>query len=498
MEITDPTPAELRVLEAFPRGDRLDFRPPPEGDSASDAPALGADWGPERTVRAEVLRALLLGGPRLDGEIPALRIAGARIVGHLRLHYATIDCTVSFLACHFDRPPLLFGAQVRRWYLGECVLPALHAGTLRTEGDLVLSDARIRGQVRLAGARIGGALFLERTRIGPVPPSGDEHDLESALQLNQATVERDLVAGGLCVQGETRFSGAAVTGTVRLHDAVLDHRGSTALQATTFTVGADLHAPRLTALGRVNLRGAHISGQLNLGFARLANPGGMALRASSISVGELWLRQADRIQGSLTLRRAQVGLLHIAPEVWPDQVRLDGFGYTSLDPHEPAARRLPVLERDTDGYVPHAYEQLTTAYRRIGDDAGARAVQLAKQHRHRGTLPWYARIWGYLQEVTVGYGFRPTRAAAWLLSLLLAGSLAYGLHPPDPYKADQAPEFNAPFFTLDLLLPIVDFGQERAFAPDGPLQWLSYVLIAAGWVLATTIAAGVTRTISRQ
>ncbi|RFU85253.1 membrane-associated oxidoreductase [Streptomyces triticagri] len=494
MEITDPTPAERRVLEAFPRGDRLDFRTGP-----GDDPALGADWGPERTVRARLLRSLLLDGRRLDGEVAALRIAGARIVGPLELQGATIDCTVSFLACHFDRPPLLFGAQVRRWYLGQCVLPALHAGTLRTEGDLVLSDARIRGQVRLAGARIGGALFLKRARIGPVPPpSGDEPDLGSALQLNQIAVERDLVADGLRVQGETRLTGGAVTGTLRLNDAVLDHRGGTALEATTLTTGADLHAMRLTALGRVNLRGVQIPGQLNLAHARLANPGGVALRAGSITVGELWLREAERIQGSLTLRRAQLDLLHIAPETWPDQVRLDGLSYHSLDPHEPADRRLPVLERDTDGYVPYAYEQLTAAYRSIGDDAGARVVQLAKQRRHRGTLPWYGRLWGHLQDATVGYGFRPTRAAAWLLSLLLAGSLAYGLHPPEPYKTGEAPEFNAPFYALDLLLPIIDFGQERAYAPAGVLQWLSYGLIAAGWVLATTIAAGVTRAVSRQ
>jgi hypothetical protein len=50
----------------------------------------------------------------------------------------------------------------------------------------------------------------------------------------------------------------------------------------------------------------------------------------------------------------------------------------------------------------------------------------------------------------------------------------------------------------DLLLPIIDFGQQNAFAPTGVYQWFSYLLIAAGWFLATTIAAGITRTLSRQ
>jgi hypothetical protein len=54
------------------------------------------------------------------------------------------------------------------------------------------------------------------------------------------------------------------------------------------------------------------------------------------------------------------------------------------------------------------------------------------------------------------------------------------------------------FFTLDLLLPVISFGQEGAFAPDGWYRTLSYALVIAGWILATTVVAGMTRTISRQ
>lgn len=47
-------------------------------------------------------------------------------------------------------------------------------------------------------------------------------------------------------------------------------------------------------------------------------------------------------------------------------------------------------------------------------------------------------------------------------------------------------------------LPLIDFGQERAYAPHGWCQWLSYALIISGWLLVTTIAAGITRAISRS
>jgi hypothetical protein len=245
------------------------------------------------------------------------------------------------------------------------------------------------------------------------------------------------------------------------------------------------------------LRGSKFPGQIDLTGARLSSLGGVALRASSCTIGELWLRDAE-IEGLVNLRRSQLDLIHAAPEVWPGPVRIDGLTYGSLAPALPAPRRLELLERDEDGYVPHAYEQLAAAYRRIGDDAGARTVQLAKQRRHRGTLSWYARTWGYVQDATVGYGFRPARAMAWLLALLLVGTVAYGLHHPQPVDPGKSPDFHPAIYTLDLLLPIIDFGQEDAFTPHGGYQWLAYLLIAAGWVLATTVVAGITRAVNRQ
>jgi hypothetical protein len=237
---------------------------------------------------------------------------------------------------------------------------------------------------------------------------------------------------------------------------------------------------------------------VDLLHARLSNPGGTALRASSCVIGELWLRRGPRLEGLLNLRRAEITQLSLEPEMLPDQVRLLDLTYTFLTPHVPAEERLPMLERDGQGFDPHAYEQLTAAYRRTGDDQAARVVQLAKQRRRRSTLPWHGRLWGHLQDGAVGYGFRPLRAAVWLLSLLAAGSIAYAGHPPPPLKAGEAPEFDPVFYTLDLLLPVISFGQEGVFAPSGWYRTLSYVLVVTGWILATTVVAGVTRTVSRQ
>ncbi len=299
-------------------------------------------------------------------------------------------------------------------------------------------------------------------------------------------------------QGGIRLGTAHVEGAVDLEDGQVRNANGDALDAARLTVGTVLNAGGLTAEGRVRLTGAKVAGWISFIEARLSNPGGVALGISSCEATQLTLRDARSVSGDVKMHYASFKVIEAEPQVWPTKVRLEGLTYEALTPRLPAVDRLSLLQRDTDGFVPHSYEQLAASYRRVDDDADARTVQLAKQRRRRTTLPWYAKLWGYLQDVTVGYGFRPTRAGGWLLALFLLGSVAFGLHHPPPVEPGKGPGFNAPIYTLDLLLPIVDFGQRSAFAPTGLYQWLSYLLIAVGWVLATTVAAGITRTLSRQ
>ncbi|GLY89689.1 hypothetical protein [Actinoallomurus iriomotensis] len=485
------TPFERKVWDAFPYGRDVQF-----SDANGETAEEGQAWGPERSVRAEVIRRLLVNGRPADGEIASLRLAGVRVTGRLDLRHATVPYAVRFWNCRFDHAPNLYAMRIRQLNFSQCHLPGLDAATIRVDGVLRITGSRIPGAVRLGGARISGAFFLDKADLGE--ERSDDAERDPVLQLNHATIDDDVWAPRLRTRGQIRLAGATVTGAVNLDNADLSEPDHTVIDAENLTVGSNLTAWRLHAEGRINLRGAKIPAQVNLGEARLSNPRGVALRATSCTIGELWLGDAAPISGSVNLRGSQIGLIHAAPEVWPAHVELDGLTYSSLQPRLPAGPRLAVLERDDDGYVPHAYEQLAAAYRRVGDDAQARVVQLARQRRHRTTLVWYAKLWGHTQDATVGYGYRPTRAMTWLLGLLLLGTVVYGLHHPQPVEPGKAPDFNAFVYTLDLLLPIIDFGQEKAFNPHGAYQWLAYLLIAAGWILATTVVAGITRAVSRQ
>jgi hypothetical protein len=205
---------------------------------------------------------------------------------------------------------------------------------------------------------------------------------------------------------------------------------------------------------------------------------------------------AEPPAGLVELRHTRIGLLRDGRASWPAKIDLDGVTYQTMEPLLPAAQRLEWLAR-APGLPPQPYEQLAAHYRQSGDDPAARRVLHARQQRQRASGSWPSRAWSWLQDITVGYGYRPQRAAGWLAALLAVGTIAFSLRPPAPI-ASPGPHFNALIYTLDLLLPVVSFGQETAFEPRGGQQWLAYVLIVAGWTLATTAAAGFTRAMSRS
>jgi hypothetical protein len=478
MDTRDLTAAERRVRRAFATGTEAAF-----GDPSGDA------WGPDRTVRADVLRALLTGPPPDGAPVPALRVTGARVTGTLDLRDAVVTAPVVLRGCRFDAAPDLDSARTSRLRLTGSTLPGLHAPGLRVDGDLHLDGCRVTGGIRLDGARVEGTANLENAVL--TNPGA------TAVTALAATIGRDLILMSVRADGAVRLRGARVGGDVLVRDSHLSDPGGVAFDAVNLAVGTDLQAIGLVAEGRVDLRGARVTGQLGLTYARLSNPGDIALRASSATAAELWLRKMAPIDGAVNLRRSQFEMVHAEPDLLPGPVGLDGLTYGTLLPRLPARDRLALLERDEEGFVPHAYEQLAAAYVRVGDDASARRVRLAKQRRQRATLPSHARLWGYLQDVTVGYGYRPLRAAGWIAVLLAVGTVAFGLHHPPPLEPGKAPSFNAFIYTLNLLVPIADFGQAHAFDPRGAYQWLSFLLTAAGWILATTVVAGVARVVNR-
>ncbi len=90
------------------------------------------------------------------------------------------------------------------------------------------------------------------------------------------------------------------------------------------------------------------------------------------------------------------------------------------------------------------------------------------------------------------------RALAWLLLFGVAGSVWFLGHPLTPINAEDNPVWNPVLYTVDQLVPIINLGHDVMWQAKDESQWITVGLIAVGWILATTVAAGLTRALRRE
>ncbi|MDQ0777887.1 hypothetical protein QF026_006353 [Streptomyces aurantiacus] len=511
----DLSDAEAGMWEAFRDGSVYDLR---AGDTVVDDPHGGRPWGPERTVRARIVCRLLLDGPpALDGRVSSLKLTGVRIVDALDLAGGGVEPYVEMKGCRFEQEILLPESRFTTLRLVDCAIPRLEAARLHTEGDLHLPRCRFHRGVRLTDAQIGTDLLLNQAVI-----HRDRRDI--ALSGDGMTIGQDLQAEMLESHGELSLRGAKVGVSLSLRGSRLANPyGRRALNAPQLTVERTLYLtpagigdPVLTS-GRTPARGTRVQrfeceGGIRLDDGRFGDAvdfeqAGLTLRDDQevslrrVQVPELRFLGRRPRRGRIVLNGARVVTLIDQATSWPGagQLQMAGFQYEYLVPRGPfpLARRLQWVAAATPEYNPEPYERLATVLRNSGEDEDAREVLLAKQRHRRESLPLAAKLWGYAQDWTVAYGYRPGRAAVWMAVLWAATSIAFAHADHPPLKRGEHPPWNPSLFALDLLLPVIDLGQAGFWQLRGGWQWLSAVVILLGWVLATTVAAGATRTLRR-
>ncbi|SOE06781.1 oxidoreductase [Streptomyces sp. Ag109_G2-15] len=511
------TPPEREVWAAFPEGRRVDLR---TGTPEDDDVAGGGRWGPERTVRAAVIAALVLGaGTAQPGVAACLKLSGARISGHLDLAGVEIGNPIWFEDCWFEEGVDLFGASTHSIAIVGSRVPGVEAGSIRMEGRLDLRRSRLESgpaspfhrsvtALSLINAHVSGAVSLNAAEI--TAPE------EWAVSAGGLVAEGGVYCrDGFVAHGEVRLMGAQLPGGLFMNGARLERPGprGVALALDNAVASTLEFSAGFTADGTVRLRGARVSDNLTFEGAVLNGPPdghGPSLVAVLTQAVDFDFTPARRPSGTVDLRGAQVSYLHDSDHSWPDVVELDGFVYGSIKVAAAGERREAVARRDSvahrvawirrsPGYSPQPYEQLASWYRKAGHDDDARRVLLARQRHRRRTLHPAGRLWGLLLDVAVGYGYRPWLAALWLLAFTALGTTVFGTHTPHPAQSGPGPRFSALVYTLDLLIPIGGLGQRTGwYWTDAGVQRFAYLLIAVGWLLTTAVVAGVTRTLSRN
>ncbi len=509
------TSAEVGMWQAFRNGTVYSLH---SGDLAADDPHGGHPWGPERSVRARIVAWLLLAGPTaLPGRVASLKLTGVQITGVLDVAGGRVVPYVEMKQCRFEKEILLPEAQLTTLRMVDCAIPRLEAARLHTEGDLHLPRCRVQNGIRLTDAHIGTDLLLNQAII-----YRDRYG--RSIVGDGLTVGQDFQAELMESHGELSLRGAQIGVSFSLRGSrliqVYDRHALNAPQMTVersiYMTPQSVNDPTLTS-GATPARGTQVrrfecQGGIRLDDGRfgdavdmdqalflLENDQELSLRR--IQTPELRFLGERPERGRVVLSGARVGNLVDKYASWPQAggLSMGGFSYENLVPHGsfPLSLRLEWLVAATPEYNPEPYEKLAAVLRARGDDTDARQVLLAKQRRRRETLPIAAKIWGYAQDWTVAYGYRPGRAALWMAVLWAAGAVAFSYAGRYPVGDGQHPGWNAPLFALDLLIPVIDFGQENNWGLLGEWQWAAAVFISLGWILATTVAAGASRLLRR-
>ncbi|MEU5853219.1 oxidoreductase [Saccharopolyspora shandongensis] len=433
-----------------------------------------------------------------------IRMVSAKVGGDLRMSGAHIDLS-------WSRSPK---ASV------EQPLRSVHIDGTEILGNLEASRVELHGQVRMIDVRVHGSFQLNKACL-----HGPRTDV---LQASRIVVGSNMDCRETDVVGSIQLQGAQIGANLDLRSAHLTkpawHR-----HRMSYKSSLDLRAARIArdlvcaagsrpflAEGEVQLRRAEIGRQANFWGCRLGDGTSRnAINAFGLVAQELTLVPETAPQGRIMLRQAQCELLADSASLWAASggVDVEDFGYdnftTTIEPTDQAAvrERLGWLRANSGGrYQPGPYDQLARVFRGNGNEEHAVLVLIEKQRRRyqaiaaatRPAFRWPVRLWSMLQLITVSYGYRPLRALIWLVLLTAAGTTWFDHHPLVPINEEDHPVWNPFLYTVDQLVPIINLGHDVMWQAHGNSQWITVVLIASGWILATTVAAGITRALHRE
>ncbi|HEV3070720.1 MAG TPA: hypothetical protein VGY76_04750 [Solirubrobacteraceae bacterium] len=470
-----------------------------------------------------------------------MRLLGAHIIGQLRFDKATLGQGLIADQLKVDGGMFCrdgFSAQGEMRLLGAHITGhlsfdkatlegGLNADELKVDGGMSCQDGfSAQGEVRLHSAHITGQLGFDSATLG------------QGLTADQLKVDGGMFCrDDFSAQGEVSLLGAHITGQLGFNSATLG-QGLTADQLKVD--GGMFCMNGFSAQGEVRLTGAHITGQLAFCGAKPNDVGALRLGLHGARVDEdLVLYATEGFADEIDLRNARVARLLDDERICPQRLRLGGLVYGAVSAvadqdhgksHDQLEGRLPEITRwrlgpttpevahrlrwircaeegsgdessTGDGYMPQPYTQLMTFYRQEGRDSDARRVAYERECRRRHQLGRASKVWNGFLRWTVGYGYRPLRALVLLVVLLAVGTFAFShfhaAHEIIPLKAAHPP-FVAITYTLDRLIPVVNFGLREAYALKGTAQWWAFSYTLFGWALSIAVIAGLNSAVRRD
>ena len=295
-----------------------------------------------------------------------------------------------------------------------------------------------------------------------------------------------------------------------------------------------------SAEGEVRLVSANIGKNFSCIGGKFHNPNKCALTVAGSNIkGGLFWRQTT-CKGNVHLEYARADAFADDSNSWKScKVVLDGFTYNRFVGPVDFRSCIEWLSKRPDeiSFSPQPYEQAAKVLFRMGYVRDAREILLEKERLQTqdGKMHLQWKIVRQLWYLFSGYGYRLRYTAAWMLGIVVVGTVIFGVadrysnivptHPivalSEDYKRKIAPNcglrptqavpseypaFNPLMFSVDVFTPSAVFHQEDSWGPrSGGGDWLDFdfdilwlltlwywLEVAMGWILTSLFLLSVT------
>jgi hypothetical protein len=296
--------AEEKLLQAAPVGEtawcgpsRKDFEPSNDARKANS-------WGPERSIRAALLRWLCLDrGAREFIDARGIGAHGAKIEGELDLSFVAVPFPVALCCCAVQEETKLRFLEIPTLSLAGSAVRGVQAESAVVKGTLSLSNGfRAEGEVNLVGAQIGSNLDCGAGAF--------RNAAGKAMRADRINVRGSVfLRNAFQAEGEVRLLGAQIGGNLECNVGTFKNAGGKALNADRMVVqGSVFLRDGFIAEGEVRLLGSKIGGNVECSGGEFKNAGGMALNADRMEAqGNVLLSSGFVAEGEVNLPGALIG-----------------------------------------------------------------------------------------------------------------------------------------------------------------------------------------------
>ncbi|MEJ5888441.1 hypothetical protein WDZ16_08200 [Pseudokineococcus marinus] len=436
-----------------------------------------------------------------------------KIDGDLTLDGAQFSAGVNFTRVSVVGDIRLVRTNVQAAFNGT----ALQFASSAVGGNFDASEVLLQGTLDTSLSAVGHSFVLADANIS--------RDGERSLLSPRISVHGDVVLERLSARGTVDLLGAEIRGSLRAADSkltatplqraslgsVMDranggHWRGSSIRMSNATVAGDFDARSSHLLGLLEAADARVAGDLIFELATLGGDAPAGLDARNLEARHLDLRFESEVVGDVILAGARLHRLTDASKSWPAAGKVDvqNMHYELLSGELDAGGRLRWLERVSSPYAPQPYRQLARTLRQSGQFEQARGVDRARLRARHKQGPLHVRAWGWLQDLTVGYGFLPSRALM-TLAVLYALGVTYFTFATDgcaalrtdsglcPTVENASPTWNPFVYTLGALVPFLGLSVYNTWQPEGADSVVTALLIVGGLILTTTIVAAVSR-----